>query len=53
MAEEGGESGGATAATTGETAGSGGYDYRKVHNYPLIKVIKDGRKNMLIIIMIL
>ncbi|XP_003386873.1 PREDICTED: dynein light chain 4, axonemal-like [Amphimedon queenslandica] len=40
MAEEeaGGAAGGEAAAPTGgEATSAGGYDYRKVHNYPLIK----------------
>lgn len=40
MAEEetGGAAGGEAAAPTGgEATSTGGYDYRKVHNYPLIK----------------
>jgi dynein light chain 4 len=44
MAEEGGGggeggegAGGAPGTSAGDSAGAGGYDYRKLHNYPLVK----------------
>ena len=51
MTEEGGTEG---VATTGGTAGgegaTSGYDYRKLHNYPLVKVDRKLNKNDTILI---
>ena len=38
MTEEGGGEAGTGGAPTGGETVTGGYDYRKLHNFPLIKV---------------
>ena len=46
MTEEGGTEGVATTGgTPGGEGGTSGYDYRKLHNYPLVKVGRKLNKN--------
>lgn len=46
MTEEGGTEGVATTGgTAGGEGGTSGYDYRKLHNYPLVKVGRKLNKN--------
>lgn len=50
MTEEGGAEGVATTGgTTGGEGATSGYDYRKLHNYPLVKVGRKLNKNDIIL----